>query len=114
MFGSVTEAIGRCYKVQDGTRVQVVGVVEDGKYLSLTEELEPAVFLSFQQLPTTLSYLVVRSNRNSQELTAAIRMGLGWVIEYYNQVRSRVRGIKMEENRCAVVGRGCFSMRIKR
>jgi ABC-type antimicrobial peptide transport system permease subunit len=71
--GSVTDAIGRYYKLQDGTRVQVVGVVEDGKYMSLTEDLQPAVFLSFQRLPTALSYLVVRSNRDPQELAAAIR-----------------------------------------
>ena len=73
MFGSVSEAIGRYYKLQDGTRVQVVGVVEDGKYMSLTEDPQPAMFLSFQQLPATLSYLVVRSNRDPQELAAAIR-----------------------------------------
>src|SRR5262249_2522131 len=37
IFGSVTEAVGKFYKVQDGSLVQVVGVVEDGKYMSLTE-----------------------------------------------------------------------------
>jgi predicted permease len=73
MFGSVTDAIGRYYKLQDGTRVQVVGAVEDGKYVSLTEDLAPAMFLSFQQLPTSLSHLVVRSSGDPQEVAAAIR-----------------------------------------
>ena len=38
MFGSPTNAIGRYFKMPDGTRVQVVGIAEDGKYSSLTED----------------------------------------------------------------------------
>jgi hypothetical protein len=38
IFGSVETAIGGYYKMPDGTRIQVVGVAEDGKYGSLTEE----------------------------------------------------------------------------
>ena len=45
MFGSVANAIGRYCRMQDGTRVQIVGVVEDGKYLSLNEDQQPALFL---------------------------------------------------------------------
>jgi predicted permease len=68
LFGSVTNAVGRYYKIQDGTRVQVVGVVEDGKYLSLTETADLAMFLPFLRTPTSLSYLVVRSTRDPQRL----------------------------------------------
>jgi predicted permease len=57
MFGSVNNAIGRNYKLQDGTRVQVVGVVEDGKYQALTEDQQPAMFLPFLQYPTSSAYL---------------------------------------------------------
>ena len=32
IFGSVTSALGRYYMMRDGTRVQVVGIAEDGKY----------------------------------------------------------------------------------
>src|SRR5262249_10118685 len=46
LFGSVTNAIGRYFTLQDGTRIQIVGVVEDGKYLSLTENQQPAIFLA--------------------------------------------------------------------
>ena len=73
VFGSVTNAIGRIYKLQDGTRVQVVGVVEDGKYQVLTENQQPAMFLSFLQSPLSSAYLVVRSKRDPQELAAAMR-----------------------------------------
>jgi predicted permease len=73
IFGSVTNAVGRYYKMQDGTGVQVVGVVEDGKYLSLTEDQEPAIFLPFVRSPSSQSYLVVRSSRDPQQLAAATR-----------------------------------------
>jgi len=73
MFGSVTGAIGRRYKLQDGTRVQVVGVVEDGKYMSLTEAQQPAMFLPYLQSPASAAYLVVRSSRDPQQLAALMR-----------------------------------------
>jgi predicted permease len=73
MFGSVSNAVGREYKLQDGTQVQVVGIVEDGKYQVLTEDQQPAMFLPFLQSPLSSAYLVVRSKRNPQELAAAMR-----------------------------------------
>jgi len=76
MFGLVTNAVGRYYKLQDGTQVQVVGVVEDGKYLSVTEDQQPAMFLSALQWPSSQAYLVVRSHRDPQQLTAALKSKL--------------------------------------
>jgi predicted permease len=76
MFGSVTDAVGGYYKLQDGTRVQIVGVVEDGKYLNITEDQQPAMFLSSLQSPSSQAYLVVRSRRDPQELGAAMRSKL--------------------------------------
>ena len=73
IFGSVAAALGRHYKLQDGTRVQVVGVAEDGKYLSLTEEQQPAMFLPNLQSPSSASFIIVRSQRDPQQLAAAIR-----------------------------------------
>jgi predicted permease len=73
MFGSVTGAVGRNYRLQDGTLVQVIGVVEDGKYMSLTEAQQPAMFLPFLQSPSSAAYLVVRSKRDPQQLAAAMR-----------------------------------------
>jgi predicted permease len=76
LFGSVTNAIGRYFVLQDGTRVQIVGVVEDGKYLSITEDQQPAIFLPSVQSPLSQSSMVVRSNRDPQQLAAAIRSKL--------------------------------------
>jgi ABC-type antimicrobial peptide transport system permease subunit len=73
IFGSVTSAMGGYFKRLDGTRIQVVGVVEDGKYGSLTENPQPAMFLSIlQQSPSNGTVLVVRSKRDPQQLAAAL------------------------------------------
>jgi predicted permease len=76
LFGSIPGAIGKHYKVQDGTRVEIIGVVEDGKYVSLTEDQQPAMFLSCARTPAHQAYLLVRSARAQQELAAAIRKKL--------------------------------------
>jgi predicted permease len=73
IFGSVTNAIGGYYKMRDGSRVQVVGIAEDGKYASLAEDPQPAMFLPVLQSPSSEACLVVRSNRDPQQLAAAIK-----------------------------------------
>jgi predicted permease len=62
VFGSVAGALGGYFKMEDGTRVQVVGIVEDGKYYQLTEDPMPALFLSFLQTTSNLTCLVVRTD----------------------------------------------------
>jgi ABC-type antimicrobial peptide transport system permease subunit len=54
----------------------VVGVVEDGKYYQLTEDPRPAMFLPFLQRPTSSTALVVRSDRDPQQLAPEIRSKL--------------------------------------
>src|SRR6266404_1512639 len=73
VFGSAANAMGRYFKRKDGARIQVVGIVEDGKYSSLTEDPEPALFLPILQSPSTQTYLAVRSDRDPGQLAAAIR-----------------------------------------
>ncbi len=76
IFGSVTNSMGGYYKMPDGARVQVVGVAEEGKYNSLTEDPKPAMFLPILQSPSSSTYLVVRSNRDPQQLGPAVRSAL--------------------------------------
>jgi predicted permease len=76
IFGSVPSAIGGYFKLPDGTRTQVVGIAEDGKYASLTEDPLPVMFLSILQSPAISTWLVVRSDRNSQQLGPAIKSTL--------------------------------------
>jgi predicted permease len=73
ILGSIPDAVGRHFKLRDGTRVQVVGLVEDGKYVSLTESQQPAMFLPLLQSPSSWIYLVVRSSRDPRQLAAAMR-----------------------------------------
>jgi predicted permease len=76
IFGSESKALGGYYKREDGTRVQVVGIVEDGKYYQFTEDPRAAMFLPFLQSPSTMMCLVVRSERDPQQLAPAIRSAL--------------------------------------
>ena len=76
MFGSLRNAVGGHYKMQDGKRLEVVGIVENGKYSNLTEDQQPAMFLPFLQAPAKEAYLLVRSHRDPQQLAAALRRKL--------------------------------------
>jgi predicted permease len=73
ILGSVPDAVGRYFKLRDGTRVRVVGLVDDGKYVNLTEDQQPAMFFPLLQSPASWIWLVVRSRRDPQELAAAMR-----------------------------------------
>ena len=92
LFGSASNAIGGYFKRLDGTRIQVVGIVEDGKYGSLAEDPQPAMFLPILQSPTSLMSLVVRSNGDPQQLAPALKTsvtqldaGLPFTIRTWNQ-----------------------------
>jgi predicted permease len=73
IFGSVAKAMGAYFKMPDGTRIQIVGIAEDGKYGSLTEDPQPVMFLPILQWPSNSAYLVVRSSRDPDQLGPAIR-----------------------------------------
>jgi predicted permease len=72
VFGSVDKAVGGHFKYWGGERAEVIGVVEDGKYRTLTEDQQPAMFFSFQQHQESETWLVVRSQREPQEIAVAL------------------------------------------
>jgi predicted permease len=76
VFGSVEAAIGGSFEMPDGMSVKVVGITEDGKYSSLTEDPHPAMFLPVLQWPFNTPWLVVRSSREPYQLAADIRRTL--------------------------------------
>jgi len=43
------DAIGRYFKNRAGLTIQIVGIVADGKYLSISEDPKPAAFLPILQ-----------------------------------------------------------------
>jgi predicted permease len=77
LFANVPNALGRHFKTRDGGLIEIVGVVEDGKYTAnVAEDPRSAVFLPIQQSPRTDTWLVVRSNRDTRQLADAIRNNL--------------------------------------
>ncbi len=92
VFGSVDKAIGGHFKYWSGTRAEVVGVVEDGKYRTLTEDQQPAMFFSFLQQQSTGTWLLVQSSRDPQEISHALDRslhgldaGLPFTVRTWNQ-----------------------------
>jgi ABC-type antimicrobial peptide transport system permease subunit len=77
ILGSVKDAPGKYFKTADGSRHQVVGMVEDGRYFNFSEAQQPAMFLPIlQTAPLNSVYLAVRSTRDPQQLAAAMRSKL--------------------------------------
>jgi predicted permease len=76
VIGSETNAVGQYYKMGSGARIEIVGIVRDGKYTSLTEEPQEAMFQPILQVPSSQSFLVVRSEGDPRQLASAIRSKL--------------------------------------
>jgi predicted permease len=76
LFGSVDKAVGQHFKFWGGQRAEVIGVVEDGKYQTLTEDQKPAMFFSFLQHQGSEVWLLVRSERDPQEIGAALQRSM--------------------------------------
>ena len=73
VFGSVPDGLDHYFKLRDGGLIQVVGVVEDGKYFNLVEDQKPAMFFPLLQSPASQTWLLVRSNEVPEELTTPVR-----------------------------------------
>ena len=76
VFGSVDKAVGGHFKFWGGKRAEVVGIVEDGKYQTLTEDPKPAMFFSYLQQRSSETWIVVRAQRGSQEIASALQRSM--------------------------------------
>lgn len=76
IFGSPAKALGHFYKLRDGTRIQVVGIVESGKYKGVTDDSAMAMFFPILQSPTAATNLVIRSSRDPRQVAEAIKSTL--------------------------------------
>jgi len=92
LFGSPERALGHFCKIADGTRLQVVGIVESGKYIGVTDDSPLAMFLPILQSPTLATNLVIRSSRDPRQVAGAIKntlrnldSGLPCYIETWSQ-----------------------------
>jgi len=98
MFGSMNGAMGKHFRIGDGTLVEIVGIIEDGKYLSLTEDREPAILMPSMLYDDPLSYLIVRSRRDPEQMQKLMRAklraldaGLPVDIQSWNQLMEVVQ-----------------------
>src|SRR6202012_3433138 len=73
ILGSIPDAVGRYFKLRDGTRVRVGGRGEAGRYETPPEDQPPAMFPPLLQPPASWIWLVVRSSRDPQQLAAVMR-----------------------------------------
>jgi predicted permease len=113
LFGSVGNALGKYYKTEEGARVQVVGIAEDGKYYQMTENPRPAMFLPFLQSPTGMTTLVVRSERDPQQLAEAIRnrlRGIDDSLPMFIQTWTQGLSIALFPSRAATVALGVLGL----
>jgi predicted permease len=75
LFGA-ENAVGNHYLSGPGHQLEIVGIVEDGKYASLTEDPAPAVYWPIAQVSNNDIVLMVRSERGSAEMIPAVRQAI--------------------------------------
>jgi predicted permease len=78
MFGD-TSALGRQFMMGDKAPYEIVGVVQNGKYDSLTETPWAAMFLPLEQNPDSDTSLVVRSQLPAAEIMPELRRTLAQI-----------------------------------
>ncbi|HZC42574.1 MAG TPA: FtsX-like permease family protein, partial [Acidobacteriaceae bacterium] len=70
LFGT-DNAVGKYMKIF-GNKTEIIGVVEDGKYVSVSEDPTPALFVPIDQSGSEQICLLVRSDRDGTQLPAAV------------------------------------------
>ena len=66
-----TDKVGGFFR--NGALVQVVGIVQDGKYQGLAEEASPALFVPILQHPDRSVILIARTMRTERQVAAEMR-----------------------------------------
>ncbi len=107
-----TDRVGSFF--QNGPLVQVVGIVEDGKYQSLAEAARPAVFVPMLQHPNTSAIAIARTTRAERQVAAEMRsavQNLDPRIPVYDTVGlSDLLGFSYLPVRVAVTSLGAFGL----
>ena len=88
-------------------------VVEDGKHKNLTEDPQPAMFFPILQSPSSDTSLVVRSNRDPQQLAAAMRntlRGLDAGLPFYIQTWNKAMDLTLFGSLMATLSLGVLGV----
>jgi len=113
VFGTDVNATGKYFKQRTGDRVQVVGVVEDGKYLTVSEEQTPAIFYPMQQSVSTETWLVLRTSGDPAHLAVAVeskRRALDPAMPFYVATWEHELAGALFASRVATVALGVLGM----
>lgn len=78
LFGT-DQVVGRHYPTGPKEEREIIGVVEDGKYVTLTEDPKPAVFESILQSPNTSTVLVLHTQSDPAQMVPALRQAIARV-----------------------------------
>ena len=78
LFGT-PEVVGKHFPLNPSIQAEIVGVVEDGKYETLTEDEGAAVFWPILQAPNSDTVMLVRSNRAPGEMIPVVRRAIAGV-----------------------------------
>jgi predicted permease len=94
--------------------VEIVGIVEDGKYWSLIEPLQPAVFEPILQAYNATTTLLVRSNRPPEQLVADMRQAIAaldpQLTLYQTGTVEQMLGFALFPSRAAAVALSAFGV----
>ncbi len=72
LFG-IPNVVGRYFRLGPKDRLEIVGVVEDGKYTTISEDPRPAFFYPILQDTDSSTVLLVRSRQNGPAIVAELR-----------------------------------------
>jgi predicted permease len=78
LFGS-TEVVGKHFPLNPSAQAEIVGVVEAGKYETLTEGPAAAVFWPILQAPNSDTVILIRSNQSAAQVIPAVRRAIAGV-----------------------------------
>jgi predicted permease len=82
------QAVGRYFKNRNGAAIQIVGIMADGKYFTLSEDPKAAAFFPISQKGDTRTALIVRTQRDTGDMVATLR----------NVVRDLDRAVPIRES----------------
>ena len=113
LFGGSEKAIGNYFKMPDGSRVAVVGVAQDGKYSSLTENPTPAVYMPLLQSPSSKTYLTIRTSGDPQLVAGDVRTTLQRLdpaLPFFLQTRYKTLDLTLFGPRMATIALGILGV----
>ena len=84
LFGT-TRVVGKRFKLFDPVRLEIIGVVEDGKYNDLGEDPRPAIFIAYgqgigQYIVSGSVTVLVRSHLPPDQIAVALHRSLSQVV----------------------------------